>query len=51
MDQKAFERSRELGRLRYELDLFQQKLAGKYGTLSDLKHLLEDNPAGKKIKV
>ncbi|XP_076454477.1 uncharacterized protein LOC143289399 [Babylonia areolata] len=50
MDQKAFEASRSLAKLNYDLQKAQHKLALKQEELADLKHLLDNNPADVRIK-
>ncbi|KAL8608196.1 hypothetical protein ACOMHN_016651 [Nucella lapillus] len=50
MDQKAFEVSRSLGKLNYELDKAREKLTQKQGVLDDLKSHLDDNPNERKVK-
>ena len=51
MDQKAFEKSREICRWNYELQMARKKLEDKQKRLEDFRLEVLYNPAEKKIKV
>ena len=51
MDQKAFEKSREICRWNYELQTARKKLEDKQKRLEDFRLEVLHNPAEKKIKV